>query len=252
MLGDQALWRGRSAFTLIDVLVTMTVVAILIGLLAPGLGKVREAARRVVCTSNLRQVGLGLALFADSNRDELPPSVFIDERTFGEHEVEYSPENMMTLRLPPELSRRTRTSWDGLGWLYESEMLPSSEIFYCPSHHGRHSFEDYSKRWLRDRGELVGNYHFRGKGPNGSTRLSFIEPSRAAMAADGLRTFADFNHDVGLNVLRADLSLFWLPDANGLIANYLARVGEDEYAEGEFDALWEQFDSPDDEVLPER
>ena len=245
--------RGdRSGFTLIDVLVTMSVIALLIGFLIPGLGKVREIARRVVCSSNIRQVGLGLVLYADANKDKLPNSVYINTNQQDDNEVDYSPESMMTLRLRNEISRRTNTTWDGLGLLFGSEILTSPEIFYCPSHHGNHPFENYTDAWKKTRGEIVGNYHFRGVGPNGSTRLSFIEPSRAAIAADGMRTIDDYNHRVGLNVLRADISLFWLGDPTGQIGEFLATNEDEEYAGNTFDMLWDQLDTPDENILPGR
>lgn len=243
--------RGQSAFTLVDILVTMAIIALLIGLLMPGLASVKEHTRRVVCMSNVRQVGLGLVLYADANKDKLPASVFIDTRG-RDDEVDYAPENMMTIRLPNEISRRTNTSWDGLGYLYSQEILTTPDIFYCPSHHGQHRFEDVLDVWKKPAGEIVGNYHFRGMGPNGSTRLSFIEPSRAAIAADGMRTLEDYNHRVGLNVLRADLSLFWLSDPNGRIGEFLTDAEQDDYAGGVFDILWSQLDDPSENILPDK
>ena len=246
--------RSVRAFTLVDVLVTMGVVALLMGIMLPGLGRVRELSKQVVCRSNLRQIGFGMALYADGSYDHLPSSVYVRPNTHRNDQVPARPEAMMTLRLGPTDQRVWNQTWDGLGLLYSTEMLPSQEIFYCPSHHGDHPFDRYEQTWRRlGNREIVGNYHYRGEGPNGSTRLSFIEPSRSALAADGMRTMDDYNHEIGLNVIRADLSLFWLADANGLISNYLAdadRYGK--YAEPGFDALWDQLDDPNSQVLPRK
>src|SRR5688572_4605024 len=70
--------QSRRAFSIIDLLVSICVVALLIGLLAPSLRSVRETARRVVCSSNIRQMGIGVVLYAEANRDQIPPTAFIE------------------------------------------------------------------------------------------------------------------------------------------------------------------------------
>ncbi|HOW67768.1 MAG TPA: type II secretion system protein [Candidatus Paceibacterota bacterium] len=62
----------QRAFTLVELLVTIAVIAILASLLLPGLGRARNLAWRTACLSNLRQIGIGTAMYANEHQGRMP------------------------------------------------------------------------------------------------------------------------------------------------------------------------------------
>jgi type II secretory pathway pseudopilin PulG len=243
--------RARG-FTLVDVLVTMGVISVLIGLLVPTLGRVNESARRVVCQSNIRQIGLGVIMYADDHGGLMPATRFVQIARPDRGGDE--PQRTVALRAADDSEPTAPPTWDGLGALFDHGYISAPRVFYCPSHWGENPYRRYALNWSAAGGEIVCNYHYRGEGPtrpgqaasrfrSTTNALYLIDPAHSSLIADGMEVRSDYNHRQGVNFFRADLTVHWYPDARGELLDELPVDKQDIAAPRIVREMWERFDA---------
>jgi hypothetical protein len=206
-----------AAFSLLELLVVLAIAILLTSLLMPAFSELKESANKVVCSSNQRELGLAMFMYAGDWDDELPPSKWLPPgpdhgQSGGEEAAVARPQELMAANSGGGVGQ-----WDGTGLLFVGQYCDAPGCYYCPSHRGEHPFERYQSTWLPYafiKDPIYTNYHYAGNRDwEDADRLrSLHESAEVVLLTDGLRTQQDFNHLVGMNVLKADGSVNWRDD----------------------------------------
>ena len=148
--------RRNLAFTLIELLVVIAIIAILAGMLLPTLNRAKEGGRRMHCTGNLRQIGLGIQMYRDENGDR-PPLYLVNpgSKTAGYPggntnylEVGYVPNSNAFICLSDRTRGRIPIDKD---WEYFGDFTTSYAYHFGPwfqtTSDGKTWLADQLKRW---------------------------------------------------------------------------------------------------------
>ncbi len=202
-----------SAFTIIELLIVIAIIAVLTGLLLPAMSGAREEARRTVCRANLHQIGVAVLMYAERHNGIAP-----FEGNMG------------------------NTVWDGRRRVSVGRAFPylgeNPDAFFCPSQQafrpndptsGRQNF-DVPGRACRGNYVLRGALQF-GLAANGAVQIDKHErricvTDLEAPEVDAMRTA----HRDGLNALRLSGSVHWFD-------------GESKRAAESFQEYWDRLDA---------
>lgn len=247
--GHRSSYAARG-FTLLELVIVMAITVILASLLMPALGGLREHTNRIISAGNMRQIGMGLTMYATDHSGRLPYSALLrsgDPRHLQE---------MATLRLGRSNGRFdfitysgtyvNDSGWDGLGLLYHFSYLNVGEIYYCPSNTGEHTFDRYAPEFFERDTKIIGNYQYRGDMDitvANQPLMNLDRDARKVFLTDSLRTQQDVNFEDGYNLLRGDMSVNWFADRSRMVFNMLPTDTVTVPGEAEiYNEIWQYFD----------
>lgn len=129
---DQHRSRHSRAFTLVELLVVISIITLLIGILQPSLAKARESARRSVCGTQLRQQAIGMGSFANDNKHRYPQAAPTAHWPDGALTVNWTAPNLPTSQ----------------GILFSDGYVTDARLFYCPSNtHSASAWANLNTGW---------------------------------------------------------------------------------------------------------
>jgi len=107
---------------LIELLVVIAIIAILAALLLPALSVAKEKAKRTTCVNHLRQIGVGLSLYAPDNGERVPPCQWPETSNNNDDQTYDAYKDGLTYQYV-----------QNLGYLFEAKAIVDARVFYCLS-----------------------------------------------------------------------------------------------------------------------
>ena len=158
---------AKRGFTLVELLVVITIISLLIAITVPSLAVVRHIMKETSCLANLHTIGAAIQTYAGRYDNQLPPYVIKDHKTASAYYTNTKPGYMVPLASQGAFNGyRLALAFDNcrgddrdlapgnLGYCYREGMIASPESLYCPAFdydgadgQGFHSPDEYLEPW---------------------------------------------------------------------------------------------------------
>jgi prepilin-type N-terminal cleavage/methylation domain-containing protein len=193
----------RRAFTLIELLVVIAIIAILAALLLPALSAAKAKAKRIGCLNNLRQMGVGSAVYAADSTDFLPPwrgyPPYSDTGKMNRlHESHFSryvwldeSHTHTRWKIDGNVPQPADCHFENAGFLYPAKYVGSGKIYFCPSlTKGDYSEETYDPLLTTDnlKGVVRSSYFYNPRVQDAANG-NFVRRYQKSSQFDGHKLF---------------------------------------------------------------
>lgn len=130
----------KKAFTLVELLVVIAVIAVLMGILMPALGSAREQARRTVCSAHMHDLGLSISLYCEQEDGALP-ALRVGQNG-DTNNTQLTNHHARWWRINNQAGQM---SYWNLGLLWKAGIVEDGKIFFCPGARAAFKYKDYTE-----------------------------------------------------------------------------------------------------------